>query len=160
MTWVPGTYDPALHLYYLGTGNPNPVLTGRSRKGDNLYTCSIVALNVDTGKLAWYFQPSPHDTHDWDAAQTPVLIDAEIDGKPRKLLAQANRNGYFFLLDRTNGRIPQQRLCHRGVPAVLAPLRIRAALIRDPHSDARGSTWSTGQERAEIDCRLRRARMC
>ena len=104
MTWVPGTYDPALHLYYLGTGNPNPVLTGRSRKGDNLYTCSIVALNVDTGKLAWYFQPSPHDTHDWDAAQTPVLIDAEIDGKPRKLLAQANRNGYFFLLDRTNGK--------------------------------------------------------
>jgi acido-empty-quinoprotein group A len=104
MTWVPGTYDPELHLYYLGTGNPNPVLTGRSRKGDNLYTCSIVALNVDTGKLAWYFQPSPHDTHDWDAAQTPVLIDAEIDGKPRKLLAQANRNGYFFLLDRTNGK--------------------------------------------------------
>ena len=103
MTWIPGTYDPELHLYYLGTGNPNPVLTGRSRKGDNLYTCSIVALNVDTGKLAWYFQPSPHDTHDWDAAQTPVLIDAEIDGKPRKLLAQANRNGYFFLLDRTNG---------------------------------------------------------
>jgi alcohol dehydrogenase (cytochrome c) len=104
MTWAPGTYDPELHLYYLGTGNPNPVLTGKSRKGDNLYTCSIVALNVDTGKLAWYFQPSPHDTHDWDAAQTPVLIDGEIDGKPRKLLAQANRNGYFFLLDRTNGK--------------------------------------------------------
>ncbi len=104
MTWVPGTYDPDLHLYYLGTGNPNPVLTGRSRKGDNLYTCSIVALNIDTGKLAWHFQPSPHDTHDWDAAQTPVLIDAEIDGKPRKLLGQANRNGYFFLLDRTNGK--------------------------------------------------------
>jgi alcohol dehydrogenase (cytochrome c) len=104
MTWLPGTYDPDLHLYYLGTGNPNPVLTGKSRKGDNLYTCSIVALNVDTGKLVWYFQPSPHDTHDWDAAQTPILIDADIDGHPRKLLAQANRNGYFFLLDRTNGK--------------------------------------------------------
>lgn len=104
MTWIPGTYDPDLHLYYLGTGNPNPVLTGRSRKGDNLYTCSIVALNVDTGKLVWHFQPSPHDTHDWDATQTTVLIDGEIDGKPRKLLAQANRNGYFFLLDRTNGK--------------------------------------------------------
>ncbi len=103
MTWIPGTYDPELHLYYLGTGNPNPVLTGRSRKGDNLWTCSIVALNVDTGQLVWYFQPSPHDTHDWDAAQTPVLIDGEFDGKPRKLLAQANRNGYFFLLDRRNG---------------------------------------------------------
>jgi alcohol dehydrogenase (cytochrome c) len=104
MTWIPGTYDPELHLYYLGTGNPNPVLTGKSRQGDNLYTCSIVALNVDTGKLVWHFQPSPHDTHDWDAAQAPVLIDGEIDGKPRKLLAQANRNGYFFVLDRTNGK--------------------------------------------------------
>jgi acido-empty-quinoprotein group A len=104
MTWIPGTYDPELHLYYLGTGNPNPVMTGISRKGDNLYTCSIVALNVDTGKLAWYFQSSPHDTHDWDAVQTPVLIDGEFDGKPRKMLAQASRNGYFFLLDRTNGK--------------------------------------------------------
>ena len=104
MTWAPGTYDPELHLYYLGTGNPNPVLTGKSRQGDNLYTCSIVALDVESGKLAWHFQPSPHDTHDWDAAQTPVLIDGVIDGRPRKLLAQANRNGYFFLLDRTNGK--------------------------------------------------------
>ena len=103
MTWLPGTYDPDLHLYYLGTGNPNPVLTGRSRQGDNLWTCSIVALNVDTGKLVWYYQPSPHDTHDWDSIQTPVLIDGTFEGKPRKMLAQANRNGYFFLLDRTNG---------------------------------------------------------
>jgi alcohol dehydrogenase (cytochrome c) len=104
MTWIPGTYDPELHLYYLGTGNPNPVLTGKSRGGDNLYTCSIVALNVDTGKLVWHFQPSPHDTHDWDAVQTTILIDGEFQGKPRKMLAQANRNGYFFLLDRTNGK--------------------------------------------------------
>jgi acido-empty-quinoprotein group A len=104
MTWLPGTYDPDLHLYYIGTGNPNPVETGRSRKGDNLWTCSIVALNVDTGKLVWYFQSSPHDTHDWDAAQTPVLIDGQFNGQPRKMLAQANRNGYFFLLDRTNGK--------------------------------------------------------
>ena len=104
MTWIPGTYDPDLHLYYVGTGNPNPVMAGQSRKGANLYTCSIVALNIDTGKLVWYFQTSPHDTHDWDAAQTPVLIDAEIDGKPRKLIAQANRNGYFFVLDRETGK--------------------------------------------------------
>ena len=104
MTWIPGTYDPELHLYYVGTGNPNPVMAGQSRKGDDLYTCSIVALNIDTGKMAWYFQTSPHDTHDWDAAQTPVLIDATIDGKPRKLIAQANRNGYFFLLDRVTGK--------------------------------------------------------
>ncbi|MGH9667608.1 MAG: acido-empty-quinoprotein group A, partial [Bryobacteraceae bacterium] len=104
MTWIPGTYDPDLHLYYLGTGNPNPVLAGKSRQGDDLYTCSIVALNVDTGKLAWYFQPSPHDVHDWDAVQTPILIDGEFESKPRKMLAQASRNGYFFLLDRTNGK--------------------------------------------------------
>jgi acido-empty-quinoprotein group A len=104
MPWLPGTYDPDLNLYYVGTGNANPVLAGQSRAGDNLWTCSIVALNVDTGKMAWYYQATPHDTHDWDAAQTPVLIDGVIDGQPRKLLAQANRNGYFFLLDRTNGK--------------------------------------------------------
>jgi acido-empty-quinoprotein group A len=104
MPWIPGTYDPELNLYYFGTGNPNPVLAGQSRTGDNLWTCSIVALNPDTGKLVWYFQASPHDTHDWDSAQTPILIDGTIDGKPRKLLAQANRNGHFFLLDRTNGQ--------------------------------------------------------
>lgn len=102
-TWLPGTYDPELNLYYVGVGNPNPVLAGQARKGDNLYTCSIVALNPDTGKLVWYFQVSPHDTHDWDAAQTPILIDGSIDGQPRKLIAQASRNGYFFLLDRTDG---------------------------------------------------------
>ena len=79
-------------------------MAGQGRKGDNLWTCSIVALNPDTGKLVWYFQGSPHDTHDWDNTETPVLFDAEIDGKPRKLLAQAARNGYFFVLDRTNGK--------------------------------------------------------
>jgi acido-empty-quinoprotein group A len=104
MTWMTGTYDPALNLVYWGTGNPNPVMVGDSRPGDNLYTCSIVALNPDTGKLVWYFQPSPHDVHDWDAVQTPVLFDAEFKGKPRKLLAQASRNGFFFVLDRSNGQ--------------------------------------------------------
>ncbi len=104
MPWLPGTYDPELNLYYVGTGNANPVLTGRSRPGDNLWTCSIVALNPDTGKMVWHYQATIHDTHDWDAAQTPVLIDGVIDGKPRKLLAQANRNGYFFVLDRATGQ--------------------------------------------------------
>ncbi len=104
MTWIPGTYDPDLKLYYIGTGNPQPVETGHGRKGDNLWTCSIVALHIDTGKLAWYYQVSPHDTHDWDAAQTPVLFDGVFEGRPRKLLAQGSRNGYFFLLDRTNGQ--------------------------------------------------------
>ncbi len=104
MTWMTGTYDPALNLLYWGTGNPNPVLAGEGRLGDNLYTCSIVALNPDTGKLAWAFQPSPHDVHDWDAVQTPVLFDADFKGVHRKLLAQASRNGFFFVLDRTNGQ--------------------------------------------------------
>jgi len=103
MTWLPGTYDKDLNLLYWGTGNANPVMAGQGRNGADLWTCSIVAINADTGKLAWYFQGSPHDTHDWDNTETPVLFDAEIDGKPRKLLAQASRNGYFFVLDRTNG---------------------------------------------------------
>ena len=103
-TWMTGTYDPNLNLVYWGTANPTPVLTGKPRPGDNLYTCSIVALNPDTGKLVWAFQPSPHDTHDWDAAETPMLVDADFQGQPRKLLMQASRNGYFFVLDRTTGK--------------------------------------------------------
>ncbi|HLJ16856.1 MAG TPA: acido-empty-quinoprotein group A [Bryobacteraceae bacterium] len=103
MTWITGTYDPETGLLYWGTGNPNPVLAGSGREGDNLYTCSIVALDANTGKLKWYFQPSPHDVHDWDAVQTPVLFDGEFGGKQRKLLAQASRNGYFVVLDRVTG---------------------------------------------------------
>jgi alcohol dehydrogenase (cytochrome c) len=103
MTWMTGTYDPDLHLIYWGTGNPTPVLKGSTRPGDDLYTCSIVALNPDTGKLAWAFQPSPHDTHDWDAVEAPVLVDADFHGQPKKMLMQSSRNGYFFVLDRTNG---------------------------------------------------------
>lgn len=104
MTWMTGTYDPDLNLIYWGTGNPTPVLKGTTRPGDNPYTCSIVALNPDTGTLVWDFQVSPHDTHDWDAAEVPVLVDADFNGKPRKMLIQASRNGYFFVLDRTNGK--------------------------------------------------------
>ena len=104
MTWMTGTYDPELNLLYWGTGNPNPVLAGEGRPGDNLFTCAIVALNPDTGKLEWYFQPSPHDVHDWDAVETPVLFDADFHGSKRKLLAQASRNGYFFVLDRATGK--------------------------------------------------------
>ncbi|HEX5411334.1 MAG TPA: acido-empty-quinoprotein group A [Terriglobia bacterium] len=104
MTWITGTYDPELNLLYWGTGNPNPVLVGSAREGANLYTCSIVALNPDTGKMAWYYQASPHDVHDWDAVETPVLFDGEFNGKPMHLLGQAARNSFFFLLDRTNGK--------------------------------------------------------
>jgi len=103
MTWMTGTYDPDLDVVYWGTGNPTPVLAGKPRPGDNLYTCSIVALNPNDGKLKWAFQPSPHDTHDWDAVEIPVLVDADFHGKPRRMLMQASRNGYFFVLDRTTG---------------------------------------------------------
>lgn len=104
MTWMTGTYDPDLNLLYWGTGNPTPVLNGKTRPGDNPHTCSILALNPDTGNLVWSFQPSPHDTHDWDAVEIPVLVDAEFEGKPRKMLMQTSRNGYFFVVDRTNGK--------------------------------------------------------
>ena len=99
-----GTYDPQLNLVFVGTGNPTPVLNGKARPGDNPWTCSIVAINPDTGKLVWGFQASPHDTHDWDANEIPVLADVEFGGQPRKVLMQASRNGYFFVLDRTNGK--------------------------------------------------------
>ena len=104
MTWMTGTYDPELNLIFWGTGNPTPVLNGKPRPGDDPWTCSIVALNPDDGKLAWGFQVSPHDTHDWDAVETPVLVDADFHGTPRKMLMQTSRNGYFFVLDRTNGK--------------------------------------------------------
>jgi alcohol dehydrogenase (cytochrome c) len=104
MTWMTGTYDPELNLIYWGTGNPTPVLNGHSRPGNDPWTCSIVAINPDTGKLVWGFQPSPHDTHDWDAVETPVLVDADFHGALRKMLMQTSRNGYFFVLDRTNGK--------------------------------------------------------
>lgn len=101
--WVPGVYDPETRLYIFGTGNPTPAYTGVSRKGDNLFTCSLVAVHVDTGKMAWYFQTSAHDTHDWDSAQTPILIDGTINGRPRKLVSTASRNGYFYTVDRVTG---------------------------------------------------------
>jgi alcohol dehydrogenase (cytochrome c) len=101
--WLPGVYDPETDLYIFGTGNPTPGYTGVARPGDNLFTCALLAVKVSTGKMAWYFQTSPHDTHDWDSAQTPILIDSVIDGKPRKLVSTAARNGYFFTLDRVTG---------------------------------------------------------
>jgi alcohol dehydrogenase (cytochrome c) len=104
MTWMPGTYDPELNLLYWPTGNTNPVFAGQGRPGANLWTESIVALDVDTGKMQWYFQVSPHDTHDFDNTTAPVLVDTSVNGKPRKLLVQAARNGFFVTLDRVTGR--------------------------------------------------------
>ncbi len=102
--WMTGTHDPELNLLYIGTGNPTPVLNGAARPGDNKWTGSIVALNPDTGTLVWGFQAVPHDTHDWDAAEVPVLVDADFRGERRKLLLQASRNGYYFVLDRSTGK--------------------------------------------------------
>ena len=107
-----GSYDPQLNLIYWGTGQPTPDFVGDNREGDNLYTDSIVALDIDTGKMKWHFQNTPHDVHDWDSNEMPVLIDAPFNGQMRKLLLQANRNGIYYILDRTNGRFL------RGVPFV------------------------------------------
>jgi alcohol dehydrogenase (cytochrome c) len=111
-TWVTGSFDPDLNLIYWGVGNPSPVYAGELRPGDNLFTNSVIALDATTGKLVWHFQFTPHDEHDWDSNQTPVLADLMIDGAARKVICWANRNGFYYVLDRTNGEFL------RGVPFV------------------------------------------
>ncbi len=102
--WMTGSYDPGLNLVYWGTGNPGPDWNGDGRAGDNLYSDCAVALDADTGKLKWYFQFTPHDEFDYDAAQIPVLVDAQVGGRARKLLMWANRNGFFYIFDRETGK--------------------------------------------------------
>ena len=104
-TWLTGTYDAETDTLFWPTGNPYPDTDGSERQGDNLYTNSIVALEAKTGKLRWHYQFTPHDLWDWDAQEPPVLIDALFQGQPRKLLLQANRNGFFYVLDRTDGKV-------------------------------------------------------
>jgi alcohol dehydrogenase (cytochrome c) len=104
-TWLTGTYDPRLDTLYWPTGNPGADLSGDKRGGDNLYSSSILALDAKTGKLKWYFQYTPHNVWDWDAQQPPVLVDTAWDGEERHLLLHANRNGFFYVLDRTNGKL-------------------------------------------------------
>ncbi|MBI3683723.1 MAG: PQQ-dependent dehydrogenase, methanol/ethanol family [Acidobacteria bacterium] len=103
-TWLTGSFDPELNLIYWGIGNPAPDFDGDVRKGDNLYTESVVALDAGSGRMKWYFQMTPWDVHDWDAVEVPVLVDAFFRGQQRKLLVQANRNGFYYVLDRTNGK--------------------------------------------------------
>jgi len=103
--WTTGAYDAELNLLYFGTGNPGPDWNADPRPGDNLYTDSVVALDPDTGTLKWHYQFTPHDVHDWDAISDPVLVDLKIQGRPVKALIQANRNGFFYTLDRTNGKV-------------------------------------------------------
>jgi len=102
--WVTGSYDPATNLTMWGTGNAGPDYNGDNRAGDNLYSSSVIALDADSGKLKWYYQFSPHDEFDWDATQTPVLADIDFRGAPRKVMMWANRNGVFYVLDRTTGQ--------------------------------------------------------
>ena len=103
-TWLTGSYDAELDLTYWGVGNPCPAYAGQERMGDNLYTSSVVALSAKTGELKWHYQFSPHDTHDWDATQSMVLVDEVWQGQPRKLLMNGNRNGMFYVLDRVTGQ--------------------------------------------------------
>jgi alcohol dehydrogenase (cytochrome c) len=103
-TWNTGSYDPESNTIYWGTGNPAPDWNGEGRMGDNLFTCSIIAVDADTGKMKWYFQFSPHETHDWDSSEPPILFNATVDGKPRKLVALANRNAFYYVLDRETGK--------------------------------------------------------
>lgn len=104
-TWMTGSYDPELDLLYWGTGNPNPDYYGDERPGDNLYTNSIVALNAQTGTLRWHYQFTPHDLNDWDSNHVPVLADIDWQGSPRKVVMVANRNGFFYVIDRVSGEL-------------------------------------------------------
>jgi len=108
-TWLTGSFDPELNLIYWGTGNPSPDFNGEVRKGDNLYSDCVLALDADTGKMKWYFQFTPHDVWDWDAAQIPVLLDTEVNGTNRKLLLWPNRNAFYYVFDRETGELLTNR---------------------------------------------------
>ncbi len=129
-TWLSGTYDPDTNTLYWTTGNPWPDFYGGDRGGDNLYSCSLLAIDADTGKMKWYFQFTPHDVHDWDAQSWPVLLDLPIDSKPRKIVVHANRNGFFYILDRITGEfIKAEKLVDKldwatGVDAKGRPIEV------------------------------------
>jgi alcohol dehydrogenase (cytochrome c) len=103
--WATGAYDPEQNLVYIGTGNPGPDYHSESREGDNLYSCSMLAIDADTGRIKWHYQFTPHDVHDWDSTQVPILADVTIAGQPRKILMTANRNGFYYTLDRVTGKL-------------------------------------------------------
>jgi len=136
--WMPGSYDPETHLYIFGTGNPTPAYTALLRAPrdvhTNLYTCAVVAVNVETGKMAWYFQTSPNDTHDWDSTQPTVLVDGTFQGKPRRMAMQAARNGYFYVLDRVTG---EHLLTSKYADAAnwAQEINPKGQLVRNPEKD-------------------------
>ena len=150
-TWMTGSYDPDEDLVYWGTGNPGPDWNGEVREGDNLYSDCVVALDPDTGELRWYFQFTPHDVHDWDATQIPVLADVEFDGRPRKLILWPNRNAWYYVLDRTDGEFLRatpfgrqtwaERIDESGRPVRVPNMfpSVEGTLVSPPISG--GSNW-------------------
>ena len=140
--WVTGAYDPDLNLLYYGLGNPGPDYHSESRLGDNLYAASLVALDADTGRLRWHYQFTPHDVHDWDATEVPILADLTISGQPRKVLMFANRNGFYYTLDRTNGRV------------IMAKPFVQTTWAKEIGKDGRPMTETghTPDETGEITC--------
>ena len=147
-TWLTGAYDPDLNLLYWGVGNPGPDYNGDDRPGDDLYTCSLVALDADSGKLRWHFQCTPHDVHDWDSLEVPVLIDAKVNGKPRKLLTQANRNAFFYVLDRTTGEFIAGKAFAKQTWADGLDAKGRPILVADKTPTAEGTLVYPGLEGA------------
>lgn len=158
-TWLTGSYDPDLDLIYWGVGNPGPDFQGDVRSGKNLYTCSVIAIEAATGRLRWYYQFSPHDEHDWDSTQVPVLANAVFQGQPRKLLYFANRNAFFYALDRTSGKFLRAEAYAKqtwaagfdseGVPIETAAARptVAGATI-SPSSQGATNWWSPSYDPA------------
>ena len=143
-TWVTGSYDPSVNLIYWGTGNPGPDYNGDARSGDNLYANSLLAIDADTGRLKWHFQFTPHDTHDWDANHVPVLIDAVFRAQPRKLVVVANRNGFFYVLDRETGVFLHARAYARQTWAKSIDKHGRPVLLPDTAPKPEGTVVYPG----------------
>jgi glucose dehydrogenase len=149
-TWLTGSYDAATDTLYWATGNPWPNSDDRPRGGDNLYTDSVLALNAADGKLQWHYQFTPHDTHDWDATEPNVLVDTVYRGQPRKLLLHADRNGFFYVFDRTDGKLLLGKsFLHRltwasGIGADGRPQKLPPSELGCPDhaTNWNGTTWS------------------
>ena len=139
-SWLTGTYDPELNVVYWPTGNPGPDFNGDVRTGDNLYSCSVLAIDPDTGERKWFYQFTPNDTHDWDSTENMVLVDREWHGEKRKLLLHADRNGVFYVLDRTNGKLLQASPFVRVTWADRWDANGRPVLAKDSRATPQGST--------------------
>jgi alcohol dehydrogenase (cytochrome c) len=143
-TWMTGTFDPKLNTLYWAVGNPGADLYGDNRKGDNLYTCSLLALDPETGKRKWHFQFTPHDTHDWDATETPMLLDLKWKGRDRKLVVQANRNAFYYVLDRETGEFLMGRPFARQTWAKELDSKGRPILMPDSDPTPAGNRQCPG----------------